>query len=372
MPKDLESRNITNALKGIAILVVVCFHFANNFDEAFYIRWLTEYAIAVIAIFFVLSGYGIFQSLERRFAQGGSTAKILLRFAFDRAVRIYPLYWLSLLSMPLFIDPLPEFDRLFELNPRSVLIWLGIPLVRYSLLWFITAIIQCYWIAPLCFYLLKKLGLSRFCLGLAAFTLASLFVSSIFYLNKFELFHLPAMGPPLAFLYKGFFLGNIVLFALGMLIAPLVSAYAPRFRGLGVMAVTTVFYFASIYFLRFPNMLFNKSELLLIPVFFFAVMLFCLVAIVNQPKLPFESFFMVLGRHSYTIYLFHYQFLFGLASLGLIKYNTPLSAVVALLFSPTLLLVCLGIDKLMIYPRHWLERLALPYLATGKTGATQV
>ncbi|MHB8159840.1 MAG: acyltransferase family protein [Thermoleophilia bacterium] len=372
MPKDLESRNITTALKGMAIMVVVCVHFASNFAEEFYIRWLTEYAIAVIGIFFVLSGYGIFQSLERRFAEGGSNAKILLRFAFDRAVRIYPLYWLSLLSMPLFLDPLPEYDRLFELNPHSVLIWLGIPLVRYSLLWFITAIIQCYWIAPLCFYLLKKLGVFRFCLGLAVFTLAALFISAIFYLNMFAQFYLPAMGPPLAFLYKGFFFGNIVLFALGMLIAPLVSSYALRFRGRGATAIATAFYFASIYFLRFPNMLFDKSELLLVPVFFIAVMLFCLVAIVNQPKLPFESIFMVLGRHSYTIYLFHYQFLFGLASLGLIKYNTPLSAAAALLLSPALLLICLGIDRLMVYPRHWLERLALPYLATGKTGASQV
>ena len=114
MPKYLESRNVTTALKGIAILVVVSAHFASNFEEDFYIRWLTEYAIAVIAIFFVLSGYGIFQSLERRFAAGGSTARILLRFAFDRAVRIYPLYWLALLSMPLFLDPLPEYDRLYD------------------------------------------------------------------------------------------------------------------------------------------------------------------------------------------------------------------------------------------------------------------
>ena len=42
MPKDLESRNITTALKGMAILVVVCAHYASNFAEDFYIRWLTE------------------------------------------------------------------------------------------------------------------------------------------------------------------------------------------------------------------------------------------------------------------------------------------------------------------------------------------
>ena len=29
-----------------------------------------------------------------------------------------------------------------------------------------------------------------------------------------------------------------------------------------------------------------------------------------------------------------------------------------------------GYRRLMVYPRHWLERLALPYLVTGKTGAT--
>lgn len=42
MPKDLECRNITTALKGMAILVVVCVHIASNFAEEFYIRWLTE------------------------------------------------------------------------------------------------------------------------------------------------------------------------------------------------------------------------------------------------------------------------------------------------------------------------------------------
>lgn len=359
-----KSRNITDALKGMAILIVICAHFFSNFAGDFYARWLTEYAISFIAIFFVLSGFGNYQSLERRLAGSGNHGRIMLKFAFDRAIRIYPLYWLSIITMPIFMDEFSERDFLYTPTIRTVLIWLGVPLVRFSVLWFITAIIQCYWAAPILFLLIKKLSVKKYALLLTAVMAATLFVSTVFYLRKFELIHVPAMGMPMAYFFKGYFLGNIMLFAMGMLIAPIAVAVASRLKNPLIMAASAVAYLSLIYLLRFPDMVFEYSELFLVPALFFSCFAFCLCAVINQPKLPLESFFILLGKHALTLYLFHYQFLFALGYIGLIGGQNYLqSGLVALAFSPALLLICIGLDKAIFRPRSWLEKKVNPFFA---------
>jgi peptidoglycan/LPS O-acetylase OafA/YrhL len=353
-----QSRNTTSIIKGLAILGVLVAHYYSNYDYDFYARWMFEYAIAFISVFFVLSGFGLFHSLEKRFeATDGGNGKVLLRFAFDRAVRIYPLYWLALVTLPIFIRPVPEYDKLFEPNLRSLAVWLGFPVVRFSLFWFMAAILQCYWAAPIFYFLLKKLGVAWYAVMMLYFIALSLLVSWMFYLRQFDLFHLPAMGVPMAFFYKNYFLGNIILFALGMMIVPLAATLGEKLKHPAIMAGATVLFLTMIYVLRFTSFLFAYSELFLIPLFMASAALFCLVAIINQPRVPvLGKVFQMLGDRSYTLYLFHYQWMILLFSIGLIKPGVPGRAAWALLSLPLLLLVCMGIDRIVAVPRVWLEQ----------------
>ncbi len=368
-----DSRNITNAVRGLAILVVVYAHFASNFAGDFYERWLTEYASSFIAVFFVLSGFGAYQSLERRFPPAGDNTRALMKYLFDRAVRVFPLYWLSMLIMPLLV-PFPFNDILFSFSPKALLIWMGIPVARNPELWFVTAIIQCYWAAPLLYLLIRKVGVRRFVAGLAGFTAVAMAISALFYLERFDAMHLPAIGKPQAFFYKAYFLGNIILFALGMLMVPAAKHLGPYLRKRYMTAVTAVVFVGMVYLLRFPGTVFKYSELLLVPVLYLACTIFCLSVVVNRPRLPGGTFFSLVGRHSYALYLFHYQFLFGLALIGLIGGEEHgRSAAVAVAAFPILLLACAAIDRAVSFPvsrfDRWVgRRLQLPAPELPRTG----
>ena len=183
-----------------------------------------------------------------------------------------------------------------------------------------------------------------------------LFVTLVFYLQKFELLHIPPMGEPIAFFYKGYLFGNLLLFGLGMMVAPIALAYGRRLKNPLVMGLSAAFFLVMVYFIRFPSQVFTYSEIYLVPAFFVSVFFVCLGAVINQPRLPLETFFGLLGKHSYTIYLFHYQFLLGLSYIGLFNpTDHGRSIVVVLLLSPLFLLLCIGIDRAACRLRAWLE-----------------
>ncbi len=353
-----DTRGTTNLLKGLAILAVLLAHFFSNYDSDFYGRWLFEYAISIISIFFVLSGYGLYQSLERRFAAAATgSGRVLLRFAYDRAIRIYPFYWLSLICVGIFIHPVPDYDRLFEPNLKSLAVWLGAPVVHYTLLWFITAIIQCYWLAPLFYFLLKKLGVARYGLLMLFLTGLTLLVSWTFYLRQFALFHLPAMGEPQAYFFKGYFLGHLLLFAMGMMVAPLAAAVGSRLKHGLVFLGSAVLFSGLIYALRFVDFLFPHSELYLVPVLFASAVLFCFCAIAYAPRMPLlQPLVMRMGKLAFPLYLFHYQWFAILFDLGLIRYEFPGRSLAAFLISlPLFVLVLIALNAGVKRSRKWAD-----------------
>ena len=76
--------NELDALRGIAALLVVFFHFTmkkNNFDHFF------KLGTTGVDLFFMISGFVIFMSLER-ISKG-------IDFAINRLSRLYPTYWFS-------------------------------------------------------------------------------------------------------------------------------------------------------------------------------------------------------------------------------------------------------------------------------------
>ncbi|MHB8859480.1 MAG: acyltransferase family protein [Thermoleophilia bacterium] len=353
-----DSRRTTSQLKGLAIAVVVFAHFSSLYAMDFYSRWFTEYASAIVAFFFVLSGYGIFFSLERGFEQAPSAWRASFSFACRRLVRIYPLYWLALVTIPLFYMPdQAHYGAMYHSGFRSVLIWMGFPLIRNDELWFITAILQCYWVAPLIYVMMRRLGTMKSLVMVAAGLAGTFLVSVFFYLQEYSLLHLPYIEPSTVVFYRNFFLGNIVLFSLGMAIAPLSRRRTLLLANRPALALLAGATLLLLYSIRVPDLFFRHSELYLMPLFYIALALFCLAAIVNRLSVPPSRAWTFLGDHSYTVYLFHYQLIWLLWNLGLSEMSLPWRVTIVLAVMPPFLLLCLGIEKGAAYPRKRLERL---------------
>jgi len=138
MTAAIENRQITSYLKGVAIMAVM----VNHYSDIFISRAYGGYANSVIAVFFILSGYGIFQSFEKA---PPVSLKVLGGYFFKRFFRLYPLFWLSMAILCYYLNEIYPL-KLFLLPSFRVMI----------IYWFINAIIQCYSIAPVLYFFLKN------------------------------------------------------------------------------------------------------------------------------------------------------------------------------------------------------------------------
>ncbi len=207
---DLTTRNtrgITEYLKGLAILAV----FVNHFMNGFVTDSVVGYANGFIAVFFLLSGYGIYLSLERM--SSNKDRNLLVRFATRRLVRIYPLFWVWCILHG-FTNGWLGFFALDFYEPRSP--------------WFIPAIVQCYIAAPFVFLVITRIGVVW---------------SSVVFMALFIVLNgvLLPMGvdPVEAIGFRGLLSLHILLFALGGVIA---AARLPRHVPLYVVILMTVVY----------------------------------------------------------------------------------------------------------------------------------
>lgn len=129
---------VTNTLKGLAITTVLINHYLNlNIAGNF-----TGFANLAISIFFVLSGYGLQFSLKNRFSED-FTIKGVLRFYFDRAVRIFPLLWLAWTVQTL-------------ITGEKLSIWILTGIHGHEHYWFIPSLIHCYLLAPILYKGMNK------------------------------------------------------------------------------------------------------------------------------------------------------------------------------------------------------------------------
>lgn len=92
MDSSARDPNI-DGLRGFAALYVVLSHFRDMFHLPGIIHAGLGSSYAAVCLFFVLSGYLVFATLERHRGRGGDWIK---RFYLSRAFRILPLWWLSL------------------------------------------------------------------------------------------------------------------------------------------------------------------------------------------------------------------------------------------------------------------------------------
>ena len=89
-----------DALRGLAVLAVVCFHVLPSFESnthltdpsAVWVSWLQHSGSLGVSIFFVLSGFSIHLSQARKLATKETTRQPWGRFFQRRILRLYPAY----------------------------------------------------------------------------------------------------------------------------------------------------------------------------------------------------------------------------------------------------------------------------------------
>ena len=93
----MDSRAVTNYLRGIAIILVMVIHFAGLYGQSYIPFELNIYSSQIVYCFIILSGHGIYFSLRMRLGAGESKGRTLLPFYTGRGTMIYPIFWLALL-----------------------------------------------------------------------------------------------------------------------------------------------------------------------------------------------------------------------------------------------------------------------------------
>ena len=171
--------------KGLAILVVVYFHFFMTYFEHgslppadwsslgaglmtfLGLAWvkLSGLGFHAVGAFIILSGWVLMQSTERRAAAGPVSWAAWYR---SRLFRLYPMYWVA--HLVYLVSPFVA--RFEKVDSRIVLSLLGLRFIDISMnffylnaaWWYFSMLIQFYLIFPILFWGARKLGPSGFLL----------------------------------------------------------------------------------------------------------------------------------------------------------------------------------------------------------------
>lgn len=317
-----DTKEVTLYLRGLAVSAVLVNHYVNDFVS----RQFPGYAFGIISIFFVVSGYGIFHSLQKSFAQNQTKLLALLKYFYKRAIRILPLYWLAFLLASYF------FFQSYSMKTFSF-----IPLHKFpgDYFLFVTLILQCYVASPFLYFFLTKFGERKFAVLVTVFILLGLLC--YFFISLPHSYYI--------FYYRSFFLGHISLFALGMLIPSLVLNEDNRNTNKYLTVLFFLLFVTAVYYTRQRDMLFLHSAIYLLPLFIISSFVFCLFFISVKPSIPLRKPIILIGTYSYSVYLLHHFYYEILARLGIIKYASLLGLVLTILLFPVFLLICAGTEK---------------------------
>ncbi len=312
------TRKTTEYLRGLAIVGVLVSHYRINFSGGS--ELFEGYGNAIVALFFILSGYGNFYSLRKLAGQRARTGpRFVATFFRHRAIRIYPEYWLAL-ALTFW-----AFGR--DITLPDIL---GLK----SIYWFIHSIIQCYLAAPLLYYGLLRLGARKlFFVTTLVFVLAN--ATKFLILDAF-----PVFSPPDVLLFRELVFANIYIFCLGMFLPAALSNIKDRIHKrygkyfLLLYLVVVVINGVSAYGYDF-----SRGVLLISATFGI-----CLALLSAPYDLPGGQILRILGRSSYQIYLFEPFYYYVLATFGIIV-NGMQGLVPYLACFPAFLAACMLMNR---------------------------
>ncbi|MCC0177421.1 acyltransferase [Waterburya agarophytonicola K14] len=310
MMNSRNSREATDYLKGLAIFFVYVGHFLNVFAQL-----RTGYGNGFVSIFFLLSGYGIYKSLQRHDNPTHNIRNFVLNFFQKRLTRLYPLLWLKFILLGL---------------PTSILAFFALDFINPQSPWFIPAIIQCYLVAPLLFLYFRKLNIKK----------SVLIIVTTFILLNVALLSL-GVNPVKTLAYRGLFFQNIFLFLLGFILAKIDSFKAlPKYA---LLLSFLIYLFCINETSPLSVLSFSGKSILFSLLFSCSTFLVCYAFLSRRINLPLSNFFQTSGKYSYSIYLFHGLSLTVLSAIGILNKSSEAlltNSIIALFWFPILLGFC--------------------------------
>ena len=353
MPAE-TNRDITDYLRGLGISAVLITHYFGEHSPDFYSRYMSNYSNAFMAIFFILAGYGAFHSFEKRFSAKDANLRVMGRYFLDRVLRLYPLYWLALIISAILEPP---FFQIANLSAGQIVtVILAIPYVS-SPFWFIPSIIQCYIFAPFLYLFFKKIKCRKYIFFNLAFIAVLLLISKDYpsLLGRLQNRISFTFPDPTVVLYRNIFLGNVLLFSLGLMMPELIRIYGERMKSWVVFFISFFSMIVLSYMLRYNVLVLQRDQLLLETGYYSSIFFFAWSTIVVEPHLPMKRLVGLLGRHSYSLYIFHPLWFQVLILVELFQRRLPISLTIVLALFPLFLWFCVLSERRsgLLRKRFW-------------------
>ena len=326
MPSEhTASIDTTDTLKGVAISAVLMNHYMNLNISA---DW-SGFAYQWVSVFFLLSGYGLFYSFEKRFHET-ITVKKLFTYYYGRLVRIFPLLWIAW-----FIQ--------FIISRGDISYWIPLGINASGHYWFIPALLQCYLLSPLLYWSMKKNVTLTATLILIVFI-----VTNILFIGGYvpHIFMRLAKITNSKWMEMYFF--HIIIFTGGLLIPTFLSAKKPadtvakqEFHSASFW-VFTLFIIAVFALLKYFSQIspFFRRELFILPL----IMIIMLSGYALRYSIH-NSLFKLLGRMSYSLYLFHMSYYLLVSNLGGFPENSLTELLVVAVLFPVFIFLCRHIEQ---------------------------
>ncbi|MCL4474200.1 MAG: acyltransferase [Actinobacteria bacterium] len=371
MTESKSSRDITDYLRGLGVIAVLITHYSGMYDSDFYSHYLSNYGNAFMAIFFILAGYGGFFSFEKRFAAHNTSFRVIAKYLLDRVLRIYPLYWVALL-LTAFIEP--QYFPVGDMSIAQLLAVVAALPVVTTPLWFISSIIQCYIFAPFLYMILKKIRVRKFILFNLALGAVLLLVSQDYmeFVGRLQRLTSWTIPDPNVILYRGIFLGNVLLFSLGLMTPGLIREYGERMRSWVVFLVSAGSLLGLSFILRYDVLVLQRGQLIAEVGYYSSVFFFCWSTVVVKPMLPMKGLIGLMGRYSYSLYLFHALLFQILIMVNLFQKRLPLSLAIVFLLFPPLIWFCIVSEKGARAFRNRVWRFARRKIAPAEAGSEPI
>lgn len=320
----------SSILRGIAMLVVLINHYISNYTTLYG----GGVANVAVSIFFVLSGYGIAASLERRLGDRVQPKKFLM-FYKVRAFKVFPLLWVALAL-------------------QSIVTQKGYPFTSYmgyelsGHYWFISSLLECYLLGPFLYTLMSRRR------AFMMFFMTNILIFSLFSGNRYLTSE--SLTPFLQFSespYLGIHFMSICLFFYGMCLWKFWhfshdSVASKKSLDRYSLPVFIVIVSSALVYSLLERLVYTGLPVVGSLVLFFVCCAYTLKTNLHTDNITAKAIVFV-GEHSFPIYLFHMSCYFFLERIGLFRINSVRSIFFCIVLFPVFILFALMLEVLANY-----------------------